>query len=243
MPTGVTFTPNAGGGTLSGTTTATAGAYVVTIGATNGVGSPAAQSFTLTVAGGGGGGPVGTNDTYSNGVGNTQYSVGAGTPATPAVVVSGTVLSNDTGAAPLTAGPASIASTNGGQVAMSSNGSFLYTPAAGFAGPSDTFTYTMTDGNGATDTAVVTINITGVVWYVNAGAGGGGTGRSNSPFNTMTGRGHRGAGEPDHLRARRFARRRDRAQGQPDAVGRGCDLHAERSRPFPRLRRRRCRAP
>ena len=186
LPAGITFTPSAGGGTLSGTTTVTAGAYVVTVGAANGVGAPAAQSFTLTVSTGGGGGPVGTNDTYSNGVGNTQYSVGAGTPATPAVVVSGTVLSNDTGAAPLSAGPASIASTNGGQVAMSSSGSFLYTPAAGFAGPSDTFTYTVTDGNGATGTAVVTINLTGVVWYVNAGAGGGGTGRSSSPFNTMT---------------------------------------------------------
>ena len=68
---------------------------------------------------------------------------------------------------------------------MSSNGSFLYTPAVGFAGPSDTFTYTMTDANSATDTAVVTINMSGVVWYVNAAAAGGGDGRSHSPFNAM----------------------------------------------------------
>ena len=118
-------------------------------------------------------------------MGNTQYSVGAGTPATPAVVVAGSVLTNDSGAGTLTAGPASIASTNGGQVTMSSNGSFLYTPAVGFAGPSDTFTYTMTDANSATDTAVVTINMSGVVWYVNAAAAGGGDGRSQSPFNAM----------------------------------------------------------
>ena len=94
------------------------------------------------------------------------------------------MLTNDSGAGTLTAGPAIIATTNGGQVTMSSNGSFLYTPAAGFAGPSDTFTYTLTDANGATDTAVVTINMSGVVWYVNATAVGG-DGRSHSPFNAM----------------------------------------------------------
>ncbi len=123
-------------------------------------------------------------ETFSNGVGNTQYSVGAGTPATPAVVVAGSVLSNDAGSGGLTAGPASIASTNGGQVTMAAGGTFLYTPPAGFAGPSDTFTYTLTDGNGATNTAVVTINMSGVVWYVNAAAASG-DGRSHSPFTTM----------------------------------------------------------
>ena len=95
------------------------------------------------------------------------------------------MLSNDSGAGTLTAGPASIATTNGGQVTMSTTGSFLYTPAVGFAGPSDTFTYTVTDANSATDTAVVTINMSGVVWYVNAAAAGGGDGRSHRPFNAM----------------------------------------------------------
>ena len=67
---------------------------------------------------------------------------------------------------------------------MNANGSFIYTPAAGFAGPSDSFTYTLTGAGGA-DTAVVTINLSGVVWYVNAAAGPG-DGRSHSPFNAMT---------------------------------------------------------
>jgi len=183
LPAGVTFTADGtGGGTIAGTPTTAAGSpFTVTIGADNGVGVPVQQTFTLTVNAA----AVATDDTFSNGVGNTQYSVGAGTPATPAVVVAGNVLSNDTGTAALSAGPVSIASTNGGQVTMSTDGTFLYTPGIGFAGPSDTFTYTMTDGSGATDAAVVTINMSGVVWYVNA-AGGAGDGRSQSPFNTMT---------------------------------------------------------
>lgn len=183
LPAGVTFVANGNGtATLSGTPGAgTSGGYPLTFGASNAAGSAPSQSFTLTINAAG---PGGNDDTFSNGVGNTQYSVGAGTPATPAVVVSGSVLTNDTGAAPLSAGPGSIATTNGGSVVMSSNGAFLYTPAVGFAGPSDTFTYVVTDNDGQTDTAVVTINMTGVVWYVNAGAPAG-DGRSQSPFSSM----------------------------------------------------------
>jgi len=50
LPTGVSFTPNGDGtATLAGTPTA-AGSYPLTIGAANGVGQDASQSFTLTVA-------------------------------------------------------------------------------------------------------------------------------------------------------------------------------------------------
>ncbi|MEZ5416175.1 MAG: putative Ig domain-containing protein [Vicinamibacterales bacterium] len=269
LPAGITVTPNGNGtATIGGTTAGPAGTYPLSIQASNGVGTPATQNFTLTIttctvvnilpaagaltagtynvaysqlftATGGsghafsisagalppgltlssGGSLTGTpsttgtfnftvsataagtcggssayslvvapnaqNETYAGGVGNTQYSVGAGTPATPAVVVSGSVLNNDQGPGGLSAGPALIASTNGGQVSMAANGTFLYTPAAGFAGASDTFTYTLTDGLGHTNTAVVTIGLNGVVWYVNASAGAG-DGRSHSPFSTMT---------------------------------------------------------
>ena len=67
---------------------------------------------------------------------------------------------------------------------MNPDGTFTYTPAVGFAGPSDTFTYTLTDGNGMTNTALVTINLSEVVWYVNF-SGTNGDGRSHSPFNTL----------------------------------------------------------
>ncbi len=51
LPSGVTFVDNGGGtATLSGTPAATtSGAYALTITASNGVGTPASQSFTLTV--------------------------------------------------------------------------------------------------------------------------------------------------------------------------------------------------
>lgn len=268
LPTGVTFVDNLNGtGTLSGTPSAgTAGPYALTFTASNGVGSPAVQSFTLTVAcvaitvspaagalpgatfqqaysqtftalGGSShtfsitagalpsgltlatngaltGSPTTTgnfsftvtansfgctgstaytlavtpdaqNEAFNNGVGNTQYVVSP-TPSsgTPAVLATGTVLSNDTGVGSLTAGPASISTANGGDVALGSDGSFVYTPAVGFAGPSDTFVYTLTDQNGMTDTATVTINLSGVIWFVNS-AGPNGDGRSNSPFHNV----------------------------------------------------------
>ena len=90
LPAGVTFVYNNNGtATLSGTPGAgTGGLYPLTFTATNGVGTPGVQSFTLNIAQP----PDAQNDTYNGGVGNTQYSVGAGTPATPAVVVAGSVL-------------------------------------------------------------------------------------------------------------------------------------------------------
>jgi hypothetical protein len=58
LPSPVTFKDNGNGtATLSGTPAAgTAGSYPITIKASNGVGTAASQSFTLTVNGGGGGG-------------------------------------------------------------------------------------------------------------------------------------------------------------------------------------------
>ena len=103
------------------------------------------------------------------------------------MVVVGSVLGNDAGSGALNAGPASITSANG-SVAMNPDGTFTYTPAVGFAGPSDTFTYTLTDGSGMTNTAVVTINLSDVVWYVDntyAEANGASDGRSHRPFTTL----------------------------------------------------------
>ncbi len=49
-------------------------------------------------------------------------------------------------------------STNGA-VTLGADGAFTYTPNTAFAG-TDTFTYDLSDGNGGTDTAVVTITVT-----------------------------------------------------------------------------------
>jgi hypothetical protein len=175
LPAGLSLSS---GGVLTGSPTTT-GAFMVTVTATNSTGCVASSTYSLSVR------PDALDETFQNGVGNTQYSVGAGAPSTPAIVAAGTVLSNDRGSGTLVAGPAVIATARGGHVAMSALGTFLYTPPVGFAGPSDTFTYTLTDGNGAMDTAVVTIGVSGIVWFVNA-ASGAGDGRSHSPFDSMT---------------------------------------------------------
>ena len=56
-----------------------------------------------------------------------------------------------------------------GTLSLNSNGTFTYTPNAGFSG-TDSFTYTVTDtddpNNPKSATATVTITVGPVVWYV-----------------------------------------------------------------------------
>lgn len=157
------------------------------------------DSHTTFVAGSLNVSPLAGDDTYAT-IGNTLLEVGpvAAPSSNPKVTVAGSVLDNDIdflGApAPTLKTPFPTTSTNGGTVAMESNGRFSYTPAADFSGV-DTFTYTITDagadavpGNAddLTSTGTVTINVNAQkVWYVKNDAPGGGTGTSTSPFNTL----------------------------------------------------------
>ncbi|MCA1816957.1 MAG: Ig-like domain-containing protein [Acidobacteria bacterium] len=69
------------------------------------------------------------------------------------------VLANDTGTPAPTAQPiAGGATAHGGSVTLNADGSFNYTPPAGFQG-ADTFTYTATNGLSPNDAATVTINV------------------------------------------------------------------------------------
>ncbi len=69
------------------------------------------------------------------------------------------VLVNDTGTPQPSAQPiAGGATSQGGSVTLNADGSFNYTPPAGFEG-ADTFTYTATNGTTPNDTATVTINV------------------------------------------------------------------------------------
>jgi uncharacterized repeat protein (TIGR01451 family) len=69
------------------------------------------------------------------------------------------VLSNDTGTPAPTAQPiAAGATAQGGSVTLNADGSFSYTPPAGFEG-ADAFSYTATNGQTPNDTATVTINV------------------------------------------------------------------------------------
>jgi hypothetical protein len=84
LPAGVTFS----GGVLSGTTSAS-GTYPITFTATNGIGSPAVQAFTLTVAGGATITSL-TPAQLPRGASTHVAINGAGFSGTPKVKVSGT---------------------------------------------------------------------------------------------------------------------------------------------------------
>lgn len=173
---GLSIDPASGVVSGSPTTTALSGAVTITV--TDNFGCAGSVSTTLTVR------PVADNENYTGGVGNTQYVVGATAPLTPAVLVNDNVKTGDLGPGALSVTfPATTA--NGTIAEGTTDGTFTYTPNVGFGGPSDTFVYTLTDGNGVTNTGTVTINLSSMVWYVNSGAGAG-DGRSHTPFNTLS---------------------------------------------------------
>jgi VCBS repeat-containing protein len=75
--------------------------------------------------------------------------------------IAGSVLTNDSD---VEGNPLSVALATGpsnGSLVLNPDGTFTYTPDADFSG-SDVFTYTVSDGNGGTDTATVVINVTPV---------------------------------------------------------------------------------
>src|SRR5262249_26863771 len=176
LPAGVPL--NAGSGVLAGSPTAT-GSFAFTVTATDTAGCTGTRAYTLIVR------PVARPDTYTGGVGNTHLGVGAPPPTTPHVFVAGSLLDNDAGAGPLTATLATPPA-NGG-VVVNPNGTFIYTPNVGFAGPTDSFTYTASDGGGTGATALVTIHLSGVVWYHNSDSPVIPDGRSHAPFQNIVG--------------------------------------------------------
>ncbi len=77
-----------------------------------------------------------------------------------------------------------ITTAGGGNLTVNADGSFTYNPLAGFEG-SDNFTYSIDNGFASPQTATVTLNISGMVWFINAAAAAGGNGRISTPFNTI----------------------------------------------------------
>ncbi len=128
---------------------------------------------------------------FSNAVANTQYAVGT-TVTGPAVTKSGSLLPSpptEPNGDDLQVNPGTSSTTQGGSVTINSDGSFVYTPPAGFSGPSDTFTYTVSDVQqpAVAASATVTISFSGArVWYVDSAAATNGSGTSTSPFNTLS---------------------------------------------------------
>jgi len=129
------------------------GTYRATLEGTNGKGDTCSASVTVTVNqnGGGNSAPVANDDAYSTDL-DLQLNVTA--PG---------VLGNDTDADddPISvADPRTNASTDqDGLVTLDADGSFTYTPSAGFAGI-DSFSYSATDGTDTSSPATVTITVT-----------------------------------------------------------------------------------
>jgi hypothetical protein len=127
--------------------------------------------------------PVVNNESYET-IGNTMLEVSSSQTQTPAVFVSGSVLSNDSdsdGPNPLTASLGTASA--GAVVVVNSDGTFTYVPPAGFTGGTDSFTYNVSDGASMT-TGTVTITVKSRVWYVRNNTGGT-SGRSHDPFATL----------------------------------------------------------
>ena len=89
----------------------------------------------------------------------------------------------------ITAG--TFATTQGGSIMLNADGSFMYTPPAGFTG-TDTYTYTLNDGNGvgapvpATDPGVITFTVSNLLWFIdNSSVAATSDGRLTSPFKTL----------------------------------------------------------
>jgi len=113
--------------------------YVVS----DGEGGQATATVTIDVAPGGNRTPDAQDDTYV---------VGQDTPLTLAVLGNDSDPDGDTLVIVVVEQPAH------GTVTFGPNGALIYTPDAGYFGP-DSFSYTISDGHGGTDTAVVTLNV------------------------------------------------------------------------------------
>ena len=90
----------------------------------------------------------------------------------------------------LTVTAGTFATTQNGSIMITADGSFMYSPPPGFNG-TDTYTYTLNDGNGVglpvptTDVALVTFTVSNLIWFIDNSAGAG-DGRLTTPFNTLT---------------------------------------------------------
>jgi len=130
--------------------------------------------------------PTANPDSYDT-IGNTLLQVAAlDTASGPHVFATGSLLANDVDQDVPSALTTSLNSASpGAQVTVNDDGTFTYVPPPGAAGPTDTFTYSLTDGT-FTVTGTVTIRLKERVWYIKNDAEEDGNGTSVSPFNAIT---------------------------------------------------------
>ncbi|WP_183101232.1 Ig-like domain-containing protein, partial [Nocardioides pelophilus] len=140
--------------------------------------------------------PVADDETFNGpnaAVGNTVLVMndptdGAPAESGPKKTVAGDLLAGDTdidSAGPLTITAETVASVDGGSAVIEADGDFVFTPNPGCTDLSDSFSYTLKDGDGGTDLGTVTVDLSGCVWYVDNSATAGGGGLSSAPFDTL----------------------------------------------------------
>ncbi|HWQ33421.1 MAG TPA: MBG domain-containing protein [Blastocatellia bacterium] len=118
--------------------------------------------------------PVAVNDSYST-IGNVSISVPAGSG----------LLANDfdPDGDTLTITAVNTSSLQGTLSYNAASGSFSFDPTPGYEGTTS-FTYTVSDGT-YTDTATVSITVSGMIWFVDNSRGTNGDGRLSNPFNSL----------------------------------------------------------
>ena len=120
--------------------------------------------------------PLARNDSYLA-TGNVRIQVPA-----PGVLANDSDVDGVGPAISVTAG--TFLSAQNGNVTINADGSFTYNPAPGFEG-NDSFTYTLNDGEGPSDTGTVSIVVSGMIWFINNNAACPCDGRLTNPFNTV----------------------------------------------------------
>ncbi|MEL7353864.1 MAG: Ig-like domain-containing protein [Cyanobacteria bacterium J06560_5] len=146
-------------------------------------------TVTITVGADPNSDPVAVNQSYST-FGNTVLEVaGADVPGNEVTsIISGVNLLNGATDADLDllgTQAEILTTTEGGTVEIFSDGSFYYIPQAGDGGITDTFSFTVLDGNGGSATATASITVGDRIWYVDDDAAAGGDGTSANPFNSL----------------------------------------------------------
>ncbi|MBR9863022.1 MAG: tandem-95 repeat protein [Rhodobacteraceae bacterium] len=117
------------------------------------------DSFTYTVSDGNGGTDTQTVNITVNAVNDAPVAQAGTASGDEDTVISGTVAASDVDGDTLTFALATDGAN--GSVVMAADGSYAYTPDADFNG-TDSFTYTVSDGNGGTDTQTVRIRVDAV---------------------------------------------------------------------------------
>ncbi|HEY0311187.1 MAG TPA: tandem-95 repeat protein [Allosphingosinicella sp.] len=113
------------------------------------------------------------NDYHGDGA-NVNTSTGLSVALVNGTGIGGAITVHDAANNALTAG----------SVTVGADGSFTFTPAAGYTGTA-AFSYAISDGTGLVGSATVHLGVTGLVWYVDSSAAGGGNGTFANPFNTL----------------------------------------------------------